>query len=419
MYDKKKADPPSSSTMMDYPVAVATHIVDAPASSADQRQQQQQQQHRPTGLLQKGRSHRVVVPPQHATSSKRLSDHEVAALQAQGYTSGLIRSISRNNQTFPLRIWVVDNSGSMATGDGHRLVETPDRRDVRYVGCSRWAEIQETVEYHARMAALLGAPTVFRLLNDPGRMAGPQQFGIGERGVDFAAEDLNVALSTIRNASPSGVTPLADHVREIRDNVLSMRDELVSNGQKVVVVLATDGLPSDPYGNTSYASRQEFQDALRSLEGLPVWVVVRLCTDEDDVVDFYNNLDSQLELSLEVIDDFSGEAQEVHQHNRWLNYSLPLHRIREMGFSHKLLDLLDERQLSVDELRDFFFLLFGPENFDGVPDPQLDWKGFSDHLAVILKKEKNQWNPMTKKMAPWIDLKILNKTYTKGICAVM
>jgi hypothetical protein len=47
----------------------------------------------------------------------------------------------------------------------------------------------------------------------------------------------------------------------------------------------------------------EFQTALQSLEGLPVWVVVRLCTNEHQVVEFYNNLDSQLELSLKVIDD--------------------------------------------------------------------------------------------------------------------
>lgn len=392
---------------MDYPIAVASYVND-----------QEPVDRRGGGggvgggstLLRSGRSSRVLMPSQHA-STKVLDASDVRALQSQGYTSGLIQSMSKNTLAFPLRIWVVDNSGSMATGDGHRLLETHRQNDVKYVSCSRWAEMQETVEYHARIAALLGAPTVFRLLNDPGRLAGPQQFSVAERGPDFVSDDLNVALTTMRNASPTGLTPLSEHVREIRENVLQMLPDLTGSGQKVVVVIATDGLPSDSYGNTSATARSEFLTALRSLEGLPVWVVIRLCTDEDDVVDFYNNLDSQLELSLEVMDDFVGEGKEVHGHNPWLNYSLTLHRIREMGFSHKLLDLLDERPLRIDELRDFFFLLFGPDQFDGVPDPQVDWKRFTDALSTIIQKEKLQWNPNTKKMAPWIDMRVLNKTY--------
>jgi hypothetical protein len=396
---KKPSGGGDHTNAMDYPVAVASYVVDPDDHNR-----------RPT-LLQTGRSSRVVMPPQHA-STKVLDASDIRTLQSQGYTSGLIHSMSKNILSFPLRIWVVDNSGSMTTGDGHRLIETYNQKDVKYVSCSRWAEMQETVEYHARAAALLGAPTVFRLLNDPGRIVGPQQFSIAERGPEFVSDDLNIALTTMKNASPTGLTPLSDHVREIRENILTMKPTLVSNGQRVVIVLATDGLPSDSQGGTSAATRSEFLTALRSLEGLPVWVVVRLCTDDDAVVEFYNKLDTQVEVSLEVIDDFVGEGKEVYGYNPWLNYSLTLHRIREMGFSHTLLDLLDERPLRIDELRDFLFLLFGPEHFDGVPDPQVDWNGFTNNLASILKKEKLQWNPNTKRMAPWIDMKLLNKKYS-------
>ena len=71
--------------------------------------------------------------------------------------------MTQNNAAFPLRIWVVDNSGSMTKNDGHRMVETTKKDDVKIVGCTRWTEIQETVDYHAQMAALLQAPTVFRV----------------------------------------------------------------------------------------------------------------------------------------------------------------------------------------------------------------------------------------------------------------
>lgn len=388
------------------PMAVATVIplpVDPsslPAQKTDAR---------PTStLLKAGRSKRVLMPQ---PSSKQLNGNEIAALKDQGYTVGLIKSIARSNITFPLRIWVVDNSGSMMTGDGHRIVETSNSNTVRFVNCTRWAEIKETVEYHARLSGLLESPTVFRLLNDPGKVVGPMQFSIAERGSEFVHEDLQIALNTIQTVSPSGVTPLSSHIREIRENVVAMRDDLSAMGQKVVIVLATDGLPSDTYGVSGSHQLTEFKDALRSLQGLPVWIVIRLCTDEDNVVDFYNELDSQLELSIEVLDDFTGEAKEVYKYNKWLNYNLVLHRVREMGFSHKLFDLLDERPLTKFELREFFILIFGQDAFDGVPDPQIDWKGFLNRISAMNNAEKHQWDPIKRRMAPWVDIKKLDRVY--------
>jgi len=397
----------------DGPVAIA--VPDSSVPDSSQSSQGQRTDARPT-IINQGKSKRVLVPQ---PSSKQLSNDETLTLKDQGYTSGLINSIARSNVTFPLRIWIVDNSGSMMNGDGHRLVETGYSNDVKFVSCTRWAEIQETVEYHIQIAALLGAPTVFRLMNDPGKMAGPQQFSIGERGPDSIPEDVNLALNTIRAASPIGVTPLSDHVREIRENVMAMRDALMQQGQRVVIVLATDGLPSNNYGVSNSGTLKEFKDCLRSLEGLPVWIVVRLCTDEDQVVDFYNDLDCELELSLEVIDDFVGEAEEIYEYNKWLNYALPLHRIREMGFSHKLFDLLDERALTKDELRQFFLLMFGEASLDGTPDPQIDWEGFLKCIDRIANREKKQWNPMKKRMTPWVDTKRLNSVYGDSSCTIM
>ena len=177
---------------------------------------------------------------------------------------------------------------------------------------TRWKEMQETVEYHAQMAALLQSPTVFRLLNDPGRVVGPQQFSVAERDpTQFLDEDLAVATSTIQNAAPGGVTPLTGHLREIRENVILLEPQLRKNGTKVVVVLATDGIPTDSQGYSNHHVKTEFYQSLRSLEGLPVWIVVRLCTDEENVVEYWNDLDSNLELSLEVLDDFESEAKEI------------------------------------------------------------------------------------------------------------
>ena len=52
---------------------------------------------------------------------------------------------------------------------------------------------------------------------------------------------------------------------------------------------------------------------MRQLEKLPVWVVVRLCTDEDKMVNYWNNVDCEVELNMDVIDDHLGEAKEIYK----------------------------------------------------------------------------------------------------------
>lgn len=118
--------------------------------------------------------------------------------------------------------------------------------------------------------------------------------------------------------------------------------------------------------------------------------------------------------SLEVIDDFVGEAEEVNSHNKWLNYGLPLQRMREMGFHSKLFDLLDEQQLSKGELRDFCRILFGDNLMDGVPDPEADWKGFYRDIQRLVEGESKTWNPVKRRLEPWIDIKRLKKDYGGG-----
>lgn len=185
-----------------------------------------------------GRSSRVNLPQ---GASEKISENAIKQLQQQGYTRGLAISLIQTKRNFPLRIFLVDNSGSMQEKDGHRLVETARTNEVKLVPCTRWGEMQETVMYHSQMAALISAPTVFRLLNDPGAIHGPQQFSVAERGDApyLVDQDLSVALSTVMNSEPGGVTPLVQHLKEIRDNVMALEPELRHNGTRVAITIAT------------------------------------------------------------------------------------------------------------------------------------------------------------------------------------
>lgn len=78
----------------------------------------------------------------------------------------------------------------------------------------------------------------------------------------------------------------------------------------------------------------------------------------------------------------------------------------------------DERRLGIDELRSFFSLLFGTDQHN-IPDPTTDWKAFLQFVQESLEKEKVQWDPVKKKSAPWVNVKLLHKIYGKGTCSVM
>ncbi len=149
------------------------------------------------------------------------------------------------------------------------------------------------------------------------------------------------AVSAILNdGSPSGGTPLCRHITEITAIIRAHETYLRSTGKKACIIIATDGESSDG----------DVAKVLEPLKSLPVWVVLRFCTDDDNIVRYWNNIDNNLELDMDVLDDYFGEAQEVYESNNWLVYGEAIHRMREFGVTMKELDQLDEALLSVDDM---------------------------------------------------------------------
>ena len=66
-------------------------------------------------------------------------------------------------------------------------------------------------------------------------------------------------------------TPLCRHIREIIEKIKSIEGSLRSKGQKACVIIATDGESSDG----------DIAAAMKPLEILPCFVVVRLCTNDE------------------------------------------------------------------------------------------------------------------------------------------
>ena len=86
--------------------------------------------------------------------------------------------------------------------------------------------------------------------------------------------------------------------------------------------------------------------------------------------------------------------------------------MREAGFYNRLFDLLDERKLAKDELREFFRILLG--NDSGIPDPEIEFDEFVSVIERLCNKEKKQWNPITHRMEPWINIRQLKRDYGTG-----
>lgn len=193
----------------------------------------------------------------------------------------------------------------MSAGDGKRFEGSGN--STKLVNCSRWSELTDSLRFHATLSEKLGVISDFRLLN------GSHPIRVGPH--ELVGDNLPALFHEFEK-SPQGGTPLCYHISRIAAEVYSMKDQLLARRERVCLIIATDGESSDG----------DIATAMRPLEHLPVWVVIRLCTDEEKIVNYWNNFESQLEIEIDVLDDLSGEALEVHSKNPWLTYGLPLHR---------------------------------------------------------------------------------------------
>lgn len=141
------------------------------------------------------------------------------------------------------------------------------------VGCSRWTELAEALRFHINLVTAAYTPAEFRFLNG----ASPITIGKGVQ-CDESAE-VSV-LNAILDSSPNGGTPMCKHIREVIVTIRGMEPELRAKGQKACIIIATDGESSDG----------DIVEAMRPLQDLPVWVVVRLCTNDESVAAYWKNV---------------------------------------------------------------------------------------------------------------------------------
>jgi hypothetical protein len=176
-------------------------------------------------------------PPNESKAKEYLSKYN--------WPVGLQEALLKTCQRIPLRFFIIDDSGSMNVNDGRRLLTT--NKSTKIINCTRWAELSQTLKFHAGLADAVGTVAEFRPLN------GFQPLLVGLRVEGEEGEVLNTAHQRLDEVEPHGQTPLCEHITKVIVLLESVADILVANNQKACVVIATDGLATD--GNLIEAMR--------------------------------------------------------------------------------------------------------------------------------------------------------------------
>lgn len=327
----------------------------------------------------------------------------VHALLERGWPPGLTNSMAASINAFPVRYVIVDNSGSMQSTDGQRLVKAPGSELWKSIACTRWAELGDVVMEIGNVVTRLQAETHFHLLNPTPigqyfSIACPEEAQKSDVSLGRAGQPVDLTvLKSAMETSPTGSTPLTEAVQLVIRCIEPAAEQLRANGQQAVVIIASDGLPNEP---------ATFLQALQLLQRLPVWLVVRLCTDEEEVVEYWDELDRQLEAPLETLDDVRGEALEVHKLNPWLTYAPSLHLARTVGMQDKLFDLLDEAALLPTQVRQLIERIVGCGELS---EPEVEPEAFMSQVRQAVTALPAVYNPVSGKMTPWVDVTMLQR----------
>jgi hypothetical protein len=142
----------------------------------------------------------------------------------------------------------------------------------------------------------------------------------------------------------------------------------------------------------------------RIQQELPLYIVIRLCTDDKDVHDYYHDVDKDVELKLDIVDDLRGEAKNIQRLNPWLTYTPFLQTIREAGTFCKLFDFIDERPLIRQEVAVCAQLLIAKESTPVYsPDPQ----AFLTSVELQLRATPAVYDGWLGQMGPSLNLDAL------------
>jgi hypothetical protein len=177
---------------------------------------------------------------------------------------GLLHAVSSIYKSQNVRIFLLDNSHSMRRPDSTLMrAEANFTKIEKKEGVSRWAELSQCVEFHAKMAARCHIPTQFRLVNEESSEDTPRKFGVCWSGKSSPNDEKDAAIGHMKNVKlEQRVNPLARQIRKVEKYLSGEVDKLRKREEFVSVVVCTHGIPTDEAGKVGKAVTKDFIDSL-------------------------------------------------------------------------------------------------------------------------------------------------------------
>lgn len=364
-------------------------------------------------------------PPSSFSSSSKAALRD--SLASLGLPPGLLASVYESYKSTDSRLWLVDNSSRMKIRDSHvarkkkrgsvleRSIDEGGDAVERIDGVTRWEEARDCVLFHSHMASKCWIPTKICLVNDDGSRRGDEwragrEYNLCWGRVDDRGDgsDLDRIRRMVDGAPlERSLCPLRYCVRSLGKYVEEEAAGIEARDERVTVIICTQGRATNRDGEVGSKYLMDFQAELSRLSRLPVKIILRLTTDSEEVRDVFNTMDERFD-SIDVLDDFWGEALEVYLHNPWLTYTMGLHRLREAGLAPDLMDELDERPLGLNDIHKLCWKMFlGEDDRRALPHPDHNRDRFFDGLSKLVDREGTRWNPIKKRQTPMINVKKL------------
>lgn len=261
----------------------------------------------------------------------------------------------------PIRYIIIDDSGSMGVEDG----EIFSFNTMKTIIVPRYQELKNSLLFFQDVINSGNIKTVIKPLNKN----------------YFNGDGINNLDHII---TPCGGTPLLTSINGVINEISKINHILIQNNMVVSVIIATDGEASD-------GSIEEMKASISKLMKLKVHVVIRLCTNEEKIIKYWNSIDDNIEESLDILDGYYSEAKEVYKNNKCIGYGLPLHQFREFGLYFPAFDLIDEHKINNDTKEKFAKVLTGMNDL-------------SDKQEVIRRMPMTMC-PIRKKRVPFLKIK--------------